>query len=146
MSKRLIKLWLAGSFVLVLCIASIGSGGDVFAGAKKKLQGLAMEGPIFDLKQTTTGLLLYGYVSDRLLHPVEGATVTVTVRGERANATTNEFGFYGFRGIFEGNTYTVNARKSGQNFRGTRFTVREGETKHFIVNFQSRGGRRSDKK
>lgn len=145
MRKRLTKLCLTGSFAMVLCIASIGSGGNVFAGAKK-LQGLTMEGPVFDLSQTTTGLFLYGYVSDRLLHPVEGATVTVTVSGERENTTTNEFGGYAFRGIFEGNTYAVNARMSGQNFRGTRFTVREGETKDFIVNFQSKSGRRSNKK
>lgn len=52
--------------------------------------------PFFDLKSSTSGLAVYGYVSDREKHPVAGATVTIKSSTDgQGGGQTESSGFLG---------------------------------------------------
>ncbi len=97
MGKKWLALCFAGCFGVVLGVAGIGSGTVYAAGGKK----LAAEGTVFDLKSHTSGgLIVYGYVSDKALHPVADAIITVKPsKGPAQTTTSNGDGAYSFNGI-----------------------------------------------
>ena len=65
MSKKWVTLCLAGCFGVMLGIAGTNSSSAYAAEGKK----LVMEGTVFDLKASSS-LTVYGFVSDKALHPV----------------------------------------------------------------------------
>lgn len=64
MGKKRTTLRLAVCLAIMLGIAGSWSA-PVYAKGKKLL---ALEGTVFDLKSSTSGLAVYGYVSDREKH------------------------------------------------------------------------------
>lgn len=136
MGKKWIKLCLAGCLGIMLGIAGAGSA-PVYAKGKKLL---ALEGTVFDLKSSTSGLAVYGYVSDREKHPVAGATVTIkSSTGGKGEGQTESSGFWGFGGLEDDATYTVEAKKSGLGSKKTSFKIKKDEDENFIINFKYKG-------
>ncbi|MFN3531351.1 MAG: carboxypeptidase-like regulatory domain-containing protein [Candidatus Brocadia sp.] len=136
MGKKWIKLCLAGCIGIILGIAGAGST-PVYAKGKKLL---ALEGTVFDLKSSTSGLAVYGYVSDREKHPVEGAAVTIkSNKGGKGEGVTESSGFWGFGGLEDNATYTVEARKSGVGSKKTTFKIKKDEDENFIIHFKLKG-------
>jgi hypothetical protein len=121
----------------MLCIVSAGSSSVYAKGSKI----FALEGTVFDLKSSTSGLLVYGYVSDKEKHPVEGATVTIRKSGGKGEgtATTEKTGFYSFGGLEDDKTYTIEAKKSGVGSKKTSFKIKKNEDENFIINFKFAG-------
>lgn len=135
MVKKWTALCFAGCFGLMLAIVSAGS--SVYA---KDGKILALEGTVFDFKSSTSGLLVYGYVSDKEKHPVEGATVTIkSNRGGKGEGLTGSTGFYGFGGLEDDATYTIEAKKSGVGSKKANFKVQKNEDENFVINFKFAG-------
>ena len=134
MGKRWIVLCLAGCLGLTLGIVGAGSA-SVYA---KESKIFAFESTVFDLKSSTSGLAAYGYISDKEKHPVEGATVTIKSNSGKGEGVTGSSGFWGFGGLNDGTSYTVEAKKSGLGSKKTSFTIKNGEDENFIINFKFR--------
>ena len=134
MSKKWITLCLAGCFGVVLGIAGMGAS-SAYASEGKKM---AMEGAVFDLKaSTSSSLTVYGFVSDKALHPVEGATVKMLPGGSNSNSSGTD-GSYSFSlDSKKTATYSIQANKSSLgSTKKVKFKVKRGEVKNFIVNLQ----------
>ena len=109
MSKKWVTLCLAGCFGVMLGIAGVNSSSAYAAEGKK----LAMEGTVFDLKASSS-LTVYGYVSDKSFHPVEGAKVTAKPsKGSSESATTESNGSYSLN-VEPGMNYTMSAGKGSK--------------------------------
>lgn len=142
MGKRWLALCFAGCFGVALSIAGMGPG-VVYAKEGKKL---AADGAVFDFKAHTSGhsLGMYGYVSDKGLHPVADALITIKPsKGKVRTVTSNEDGGYYVDGIEDNILYSVYAKKTKLgNTRQVKFKVPRGEDRSFIVNLQFKGNQK----
>lgn len=136
MGKKWIIWCLAGCLSLMLCMVSAelssvyAKGGKIFA----------MEGTVFDLKSSTSGLTVYGFVSDKEKHPVVGATVIIKSNsGGKGEGQTGSSGFYGFGGLEDDKTYTIEAKKSGVGSKKSTIKVEKNEDESFVINFKFTG-------
>lgn len=133
MGKKWAKLCLAGCLGIVLGIAGAEST-PVYAKGKKLL---TLEGTVFDLQSSTSGLTAYGHVSDIEKHPVEGAKITIkSNKGGKGEGVTGPTGFWGFGGLEDNASYTVEATKSGVGSKKASFKIKKGEDENFIINFK----------
>ncbi len=136
MGNKWIFLCLAGCLSLMLSIISA----ELSSAYAKEGKIFALEGTVFDLKSSTSGLLVYGYVSDKEKHPVEGATVTIKSNsGGKGEGQTGSSGFYGFGGLEDNETYTIESKKSGVGSKKTRFKIKKNEDENFVINFKFAG-------
>lgn len=133
MGRKRTTLCLLGCLGLMLGIICSGPS---FAYAKGKKM-FAFEGTVFDFKSSTSGLAVYGYVSDREKHPVEGATVTIkSSNGGKGEGVTESSGFWGFGGLQDGASYVIEAKKSGVGSKKASFRINNNEDENFIINFR----------
>lgn len=131
MSKKWVTLCLAGCFGVMLGIAGVNSSSAYAAEGKK----LVMEGTVFDLKASSS-LTVYGYVSDKAFHPVEGAKVTAKPsKGSSESATTESNGGYSLN-VVPGTNYTLSAAKGSKKAKAVKLRIKDSEESDLIVNFQ----------
>lgn len=134
MGKRWLALCFAGCFGVVLGVFGVGSENAYAKGGKK----LAAEGAVFDFKShTSASISIYGNVSDKSRHPVEGAVVSLREgRRETARGTSAPDGTYWIEGLQPNTRYTVFAEKRGLGkTKSINFKTDDDFGGH-IINFQ----------
>ena len=137
MGKKWVMLCLAVCFGVMLGIAGTNSSSAYAAEGKKAgRKKLAMEGTVFDLKAASS-LTVYGFVSDKALHPVLGAKVTAKPsKGSTESTTSESSGFYSLP-VTPGTSYTLSAIKGRLGKpKSIKLNIRESEESNFVVNFQ----------
>jgi hypothetical protein len=135
MKKKLISLFIAGAFGLIIGIAGFGTGSVYAEGSKK----LVAEGAVFDLKAaTTSNIQVYGFVSDKAFHAIEGAEVILKpTKGPTLESQSDEDGLYRITGVDDNTTYTIQARKGGLgSTQKIKFKTAKNESRDFCISLQ----------